>query len=64
MKELSERTKLMLWDSAFVITTVLYFLLHTIQPLIGWLLLVMCMITVRNSIKSHISAYKLSGKIY
>ena len=64
MKELSERIKLMLWDSAFVITTVLYFLLHNIQPLIGWLLLVTCMITVRKSIKNHLAAYKLTGKIY
>jgi len=64
MKELSARTKLIMWDSAFVICSALWFLLHKSQPLIGFVLMIAYMSSVRNSVKNHTAVYKLTGKIY
>ncbi len=63
MKEISDRTRLILWDAALLIGIVLIFALHipdTYRIIIG----LSTSLILSNALRNHIAVYKLNGKIY
>jgi len=63
MREFSERTKLILWDTTLIIGVVLLafkFIPEHYMLIVGFTTAMI----LSNCVRNHIAAYKLNGKIY
>jgi len=67
MKKISNRANLIVWDSGLLIGTALYLFLNASANsnhqnlIVGF---ITAAVILPNSIRNHIAAYKLNGKIY
>jgi hypothetical protein len=63
MKELNERTKLILWDAALAIG-ILLFIFWKVSSQNNLIIGFLTVMLLSTCIQKHIAAYKLTGKIY
>jgi len=64
MKEINDRTRLILWDSALLLGIILLVLIRENANHSYLITGIVTGLILSNCVRNHISVYKLSGKIY